>query len=773
MIEVGGIISLFSIYNEFNNIAWGVKMKKIISKILSLLICSVLILGNFSSINAIEQGEKTEEGLIYKIEDNKAIIIGYDYYRVTDLVIPSHIEGYEVSEIADSAFKQSGFYSIKIPDTVKKIGRAAFYLSYAYKTIEIPDSVTYIGPRAFSQCYDLIEVKLSNSIKEIPESCFSFTTFESIEMPDSVEVIGDSAFRGNYSLKEIKLSKNLKTIKGHAFMENQFTTIELPQGLETIEDDAFIDCRKLEYINIPSSVERLKTWTFFNCYNLKEVKLNDGIKIIEKDVFYDCNNLEKINLPDSITSIGSDNFQETKIKSIVLPNQLKTISFRLFYNATELQSVVIPNSVKTISSKAFEGCKKLQEIKLPENLINISSCTFRNCTSLKEIDIPNTVNTIGSYAFDKCNNLENVKLSTNIKEISDYTFEGCTYLEEIDIPTSVTKLGEGAFKECSSLEKIVIPKSVEIIYNNTYNTPTFKNCNNLTIYGYRNTKAEAVALNDSINFVALEEPIQISKTTIGTISSKKYTGQEIKPLLKITYNGKTLIEGTDYKLYYSNNKNIGLGNITITGIGKYSGSKKITFNIIPNSTKNITLSNAQTSSVSIKWDRVKEAEGYYIYKKEKNSSKYVRTLAVKNSSTASAISTTLKDLKSGTDYTIKVAPYKRVDEKLYEDNSAKEINFTTRLSKVGSISLKSPTKGEGYIVWDPVKNASGYEVKMATSKNGKYITIRNSKESSHTIYSKQNLKSKKTYYFKVRAYKIVNSKKVYGDYSNIKSIKIK
>lgn len=53
-----------------STIFWGrEKMKKIINKILSLLLCCVLI----------EQGKKTEEGLIYKIEDNKAIITGYEY----------------------------------------------------------------------------------------------------------------------------------------------------------------------------------------------------------------------------------------------------------------------------------------------------------------------------------------------------------------------------------------------------------------------------------------------------------------------------------------------------------------------------------------------------------------------------------------------------------------------------------------------------------------------------------------------------------------------
>ena len=36
-----------------------------------------------------------------------------------------------------------------------------------------------------------------------------------------------------------------------------------------------------------------------------------------------------------------------------------------------------------------------------------------------------------------------------------------------------------------------------------------------------------------------------------------------------------------------------------------------------------------------------------------------------------------------------------------------------------------------------------------------------------------NLQSKKTYYFKIRAYRTVSGKKVYGPYSAVKSIKIK
>ncbi len=58
---------------------------------------------------------------------------------------------------------------------------------------------------------------------------------------------------------------------------------------------------------------------------------------------------------------------------------------------------------------------------------------------------------------------------------------------------------------------------------------------------------------------------------------------------------------------------------------------------------------------------------------------------------------------------------------------------------------------------------------MATSKGGKYSRISTITRNSVTSYKKTKLTKNKTYYFKVRAYKIVKGKKKYGAYSNIVS----
>lgn len=78
-----------------------------------------------------------------------------------------------------------------------------------------------------------------------------------------------------------------------------------------------------------------------------------------------------------------------------------------------------------------------------------------------------------------------------------------------------------------------------------------------------------------------DDKVDISKTSVASIKAQTYTGKSICPAVKVTYNGKTLVKNTDYKLSYKNNKNIGIATVTITGTGKYKGSvsKKFTITV--------------------------------------------------------------------------------------------------------------------------------------------------------------------------------------------------
>ena len=89
---------------------------------------------------------------------------------------------------------------------------------------------------------------------------------------------------------------------------------------------------------------------------------------------------------------------------------------------------------------------------------------------------------------------------------------------------------------------------------------------------------------------------------------------------------------------------------------------------------------------------------------------------------------------------------------------------------VPSLTVKAGNK-QVALKWKKVSGASGYQVYRANSKNGKYTLVASIKKGSTVSYTNKNLKAGKIYYYKVRAYRTVNNKKVYSSYSAVKAAK--
>lgn len=105
-------------------------------------------------------------------------------------------------------------------------------------------------------------------------------------------------------------------------------------------------------------------------------------------------------------------------------------------------------------------------------------------------------------------------------------------------------------------------------------------------------------------------------------------------------------------------------------------------------------------------------------------------------------------------------------------------NYTGTIKMTFKIKLDVPTAmihtgvKKATLKWSKVTGASGYDVCMSSSKAGKYSVI-NTTGASCASFTKTGLNTGKTYYFKVRAYKKVKGKKVFGSFSNINQIKVK
>ena len=74
--------------------------------------------------------------------------------------------------------------------------------------------------------------------------------------------------------------------------------------------------------------------------------------------------------------------------------------------------------------------------------------------------------------------------------------------------------------------------------------------------------------------------ININGIEVTGIADKTYTGEAITQAPVVTYNGKTLTEGTDYKIGYANNVEAGTATVVISGTGNYGGAKTVTFEIL-------------------------------------------------------------------------------------------------------------------------------------------------------------------------------------------------
>ncbi|MBR3815550.1 MAG: fibronectin type III domain-containing protein [Clostridia bacterium] len=165
----------------------------------------------------------------------------------------------------------------------------------------------------------------------------------------------------------------------------------------------------------------------------------------------------------------------------------------------------------------------------------------------------------------------------------------------------------------------------------------------------------------------------------------------------------------------------------------------------------------------LSWSKVKSAAGYRIYMKTSSGWKAVRT-TVHTSYTITGLSPDKK-------YTFCVRAYGYQLGKAVFAGSYSSISFVTSL-ETPQLRVASTAKKRATLAWYDISGESGYQIWYSSSKNGKYTKLSNYKANTVKVYE-TGLKSGKTYYFKLRAYKKTANGYSYSDFSDIKALKIK
>lgn len=213
----------------------------------------------------------------------------------------------------------AGCHTTIIPNTVRRIGKTAFYECWRMAFIHIPNSVEDIGKDAFGGCSSLT----------------------SITIPDSVNTIAKDAFYECKQLRTIRIPKGKKSI----FCEDDLRAligkiIEYKESLigdiqyELDDNLTAIVCAKTDKyagdIVIPTRVEqdgstytidRIAQDAFRDCYDLTSVTLPKTITEIGADIFSGCENLQTIRVPQGMTEAFCKMGLEPWRDKIVEPRQ--------------------------------------------------------------------------------------------------------------------------------------------------------------------------------------------------------------------------------------------------------------------------------------------------------------------------------------------------------------------------------------------------------------------------------------------------------------------
>ena len=517
---------------------------------------------------------------------------------------------------------------------------------------------------------------------------------------------------------------------------------------------------KIRYENKEFEVASLDNQVFKNCTTLTEITIPNSITNINNSVFFNCPNLKTINVLDDNPYYSS--------KDGVLFNKNQT---ELIYIPSGIKIYDIPNTVTGIANKAIDT----------NTILNVYPGSYAE-EYLKENEIShNIINSI----IDEKVELNKSTLSLKIGE--------CEILQIIQSSDDINKLLTWA----SSNPSVASVTSTGVVKGISAGTATIavKTSNGKTATCKVTVKNPTLSLNytsktlnkgSSFTLKGTPTPsatvaYKSSNTKVATVSStgvvKGVNGG--KATITISANGisKTCIVTVPYTITYklnggTNNKNnpsnyygktIKLANPTRKGYtfsGWYSNSNYET---------KVTNFSTGNKTLYAKWTATKYAIKYNMNGGTNNKSNPASYYITSNTITLK------KPTRKGYIFSgwYSDSKFKTKVTKIVKGNTGNKTLYAKWI-KVTVAKAKTPTltnvKGKKLkITYKATTGVKGYQIQYSTNKNFSKATSKNLTGTSATY----TLKKGKTYYVRVRAYKLDSTgSKVYGSWSTVKNKKI-
>lgn len=706
-------------------------------------------------------------------------IDGVPIYKVYDGFAGTDIESVDFSET-----------SIKMIVSLFSSTTGTFEGCTKLKTVKLPDTVTQFYSQTFKDCTALEEINIPKSIQAIqPQEFLKCSSLKTVDFRGtSVVRICDEAFKGCTSLASVYLGES----------ENL-----------SIDAYAFQDCTNLETVDCSkTNISSIDNYAFYNCSKLKKIDLSSStMEQTGQSIFRACTSLEEVILPKTLKEINYLTFSGTAIKTLDLRETAITkIIDSGCANMNALKTLYLPATLEEFGDYAFLA-KQSSSGRLyiysdvPEADINAMADKAIGVWSGRRISFPKGTYTIiydgngaaaGTMDAQTCMiDGFTFSLSKNAYTRENYTFTGWNTMPD----------GSGAFyRDEANIYPLTETDQAEITLYAMWKDSSVTNYTITYFLNATNVQNDnpATYTNNS-DTITLKDPVREGYTFLGWFSDKELT-QQVTEIAKGSTGNITLYahwkraDACEHEwiqtavIERATCSQEGTATRACTKCGK---SEVVTLPIDPDyhwEKEVVNKKPATTTEEGYTGDTICKAckkvlqHGEVIPKKGTASETPAASKKPDTSNTPAASN------KPGTSNTPAASNAPAATKKPSSSNTPSAAKKPSASSDTQDASSETSTKASApkavkglrvvnqkplklIITWLPDTTVKGYEVQYAMDK--KFTRSLKKKTVKTTYCTVKKVKRSKTYFVRVRAYKLQGTKKIYSKWTKVKKIKVK
>lgn len=335
---------------------------------------------------------------------------------------------------------------------VKRIGENAFSNQTWLTGVKLPEGLELIDNGAFNSCSNLTELKIPGTVTEIGSGALANNQLD-FRVPAAVNTIGRGAFTGCGRVDVDSENENYESEDGALYSKGKTVLYHFPSNSGQTS------------FTVPVTVEEIGVQAMSGNRSLKSVILPQGLKTIGGSAFWYCSGLDGLSIPAGVTSIGFNCLTGATGDITVAPENP---------NYTSVDGILYTKDRKTMLHCPVG--KKI--LRLPKETVTMDNYALNECVfETIEVEAGNTAfcsedNVLYDAAkktLYRCGiKKTSIEIPDTLEEIWMAAFSCCDQLKTVHLPDGVKSIGFMAFIKCSRLETLTIPKSATDIKDGAF-----------------------------------------------------------------------------------------------------------------------------------------------------------------------------------------------------------------------------------------------------------------------------------------------------------------